>query len=181
MDINEFAYLLKEQALENDNYKQWRIIHGRAFGEVFLDAFEENDEAQIHLTAALIKISQRRFNEAMPHLDLLNNFCTCSFDTAALSYFTGLNYELLGNEKKMTAYYDKMLEYDVDFSFNTAFHPYYRTAKLAQKSGEFNKALFYYNKALQLINDAHLNDKKSKVLAQINQDIQNIMDISDNQ
>lgn len=81
----------------------------------------------------------------------------------------------------MTEYYDKMLEYDVDFSFNTAFHPYYRTAKLAQKSGEFNKALFYYNKALQLINYAHLNDKKSKVLAQINQDIQNIMEISENQ
>jgi hypothetical protein len=44
MDINEFCYLLKEQALDNENYKQWRIIHGRAFGEIFLNAFEEKEE-----------------------------------------------------------------------------------------------------------------------------------------
>lgn len=174
MDVNEFYYLLKEQALENENYKQWRVIHGRAFGDVFLCAFEENDEAQIHLTAALIKISQRRFNEAMPQLELLKNFCFNDFDTAALNYFTGLNYEFLGNEAKMTEFYEKMQECDVDFSFNTAFHPYYRTAKLAQKSGEYYKALFYYNKALAIIDDTELDDKKSKVLTQINQDILNV-------
>ncbi|MBQ7044135.1 MAG: hypothetical protein IJN78_05950 [Clostridia bacterium] len=171
MDINEFCYLLKEQALDSDNYKQWRIIHGRAFGEIFLNAFEENDEAQIHLTSALIKISQRRFNEAIPQLELLNNFCFNDFDTAALSYFTGLNYEFIGNEEKMKQHYNRMLDCNLEFTFNVAFQPYYRTAKLAQKQSECTKALFYYNQAASFYGSDTVNFKAKKVLSQVYYDI----------
>ncbi len=171
MDINEFYYLLKEQALDSDNYKQWRIIHGRAFGDIFLSAFEDNDEAQIHLTAALIKISQRRFNETIPQLELLNNFCFNDFDTVALNYFTGLNYEFMGNEEKMTKHYNQMHDCNVEFSFNIAFQPYYRTAKLAQKQSECTKALFYYNQAASFCSSDTVDFKAKKVLGQIYYDI----------
>ena len=117
MDINEFAELMREYALDNENYKQWREIHGKAFGDVFLAAFEESAEAQIHLTAALIKISKRDFNGGLSTLLMLESVCFNDFDCAALSYFIGLCYELLENEPQMNKYYEQMQKYDIKESF----------------------------------------------------------------
>ena len=64
MDINEFYDLLTEYALDNENYIKWRETHGKVFGELFLSAFKESVEAQIHLTSSLIKISNRETEKA---------------------------------------------------------------------------------------------------------------------
>lgn len=157
MDINEYFDLLLEYSLNNENYLKWRETHGKAFGDVFLSAFKESAEAQIHLTAALIKISNRDFDGGLPRLLMLKEFCFDDFDCFVLTYFIGLCYEFLENEEQMSKYYDKMLTYDFDFRFITAFHPYYRTAKFAQRKSENEKALYYYNKALELYLDKYTN------------------------
>lgn len=171
MNINEFFYLLQEYTLDNENYENWREIHGKVFGEVFLSAFEESAEGQIHLTAALIKISNRDFKGGLLILLMLKNMCFNDFDCFALSYFLGLCYELLENEDEMNQYYEKMCEYDKNYFFMIAFHPYYRTAKFAQRKSENNKALIYYNKALELYSENETDVRKLENLSQIYYDM----------
>ncbi len=171
MDINEFYDILTEYSLDSENYKKWREVHGGAFGNTFLKAFEDNPEAQIHLTAALINISQRRFEVAMPKLNLLKDFCNNEFDEAVINYFIGLNFEFLGNENQMIYYYNNLLNSDVSFLFNQSFHPYYRTAKFAQRDSECSKALHYYEKALEFYDDIEIDNEKSKILSFIYYDM----------
>ena len=71
MNENDFYDELKKYALDNGNYKKWRKEHTKVFGKLFADAFSESEEAQICFTAALINISQRTFEQAMPKLDML--------------------------------------------------------------------------------------------------------------
>lgn len=132
----------------NANYQGWREIHTKAFGDIFASAFEGNPEAQVHLTAALIHISNRRFDAAMPKLDFLEAIAERSFDETAVNYFKGLNHEFMGDEENMTVYYEKVLASDVTLRVPFAFHPYYRTAKFAQRASECSKAVHYYRKAL---------------------------------
>lgn len=167
MEAYEFLSSMQEYALDNENYIKWREIHGNAFGEVFLSAFDESPEAQIHLTASLIKISKRDFNGGLAILLMLEQFCFNDFDSFALSYFTGLCYEFLENEEEMNKYYDKMLEYDFDFKFIIGFHPYYRTAKFAQRKSENAKALEYYKKAYELYSDDETDAVKLQNLGQL--------------
>ncbi len=139
---------------DNSNYREWRNIHGRTFGPIFTNAFKENPEAQVHLTAVLIDISQKRFKQAMPKLELLYDLCRHEFDIAATHYFTGLNYEFLGDETNMSAHYEELRTSDVKVEIPLLFHPYYRTAKMAQKDAECSKAIYYYGKALEFFYDA---------------------------
>ncbi len=171
MEAYEFLSSMQEYALDNENYIKWREIHGNAFGEVFLSAFDESPEAQIHLAASLIKISKRDFNGGLAILLMLEQFCFNDFDSFALSYFTGLCYEFLENEEEMNKYYDKMLEYDFDFKFIIGFHPYYRTAKFAQRKSENIKALNYYNKALDLYSENENDAVKLENMGQIYYDM----------
>ena len=167
MDIQEFFDLLQEYALDNENYKKWREIHGKAFGDIFLSAFQESQEAQLHLTAALIRISKRDFQGGLTILLMLENVCVSDFDCFATSYFIGLCYEFLENEEQMNKYYEKMAEYDEDVSFLVAFHPYYRTAKFAQRKSENEKALKYYRKALGFYSDNEADGVKRENMGQI--------------
>lgn len=171
LNINEFFYLLQEYTLDDENYKQWREIHGKAFGNVFLSAFEESSEAQIHLTASLIKISKRDYNGGLAILLRLEDACFNNYDSFAICYFIGFCYELLENEEQMNKYYDKMLEYDENYLFKIAFHPYYRTAKIAQRKSENTKALNYYNKALELYSEKETDALKLENMGQIYYDM----------
>jgi len=155
----------------NANYQSWREIHTKAFGDIFVSAFEGNPEAQVHLTAALIHISNRRFEEAMPKLDFLDVIAECDFDKIAITYFKGLNYEFMGNEEEMTAYYGKVLASDIPLRVPFAFHPYYRTAKFAQRDSECSKAIHYYRKALAFYDGIVPDPKAAQNAGQIIYDV----------
>lgn len=135
-----------------ENYKKWREIHGKAFGNLFLSAFEDNPEGQKGLTEVLILVSRREFQKAEPILQALYETCVSAFDKEAMCYFIGLNYEFMANLPKMNEYYGK-LNKSVKHSFPSLFYPYYRTAKLAQKESECRKALHYFEKALELFSN----------------------------
>ena len=151
----------------NENYKNWRKIHEGAFGDIFASAFSESGEAQMQLTAALIHISKRKFAEAMPILDLLESLCTNSFDEGAVYYFKGLNHEMLGNEQEMVEYYERLGSIDESFVFPLAFHPYYRTAKFAQRASECKKAVYYYKKALEFYDGRRPTAREAATVSQI--------------
>ena len=166
-----YEYLLG-YALNDKNYKAWRKEHTKIFGEIFSCAFTENKEAQIHLTAALINISQRNFEVAMPKLNILESMCINDYDRAVMDYFIGLNHELLGNESKMNEYYESLGRSNFLFDFPLQFHPYYRTAKFAQRDSECSKAIFYYQKALLFYDGVtDLNAEKRSVISHTIYDI----------
>lgn len=170
--MEDFNELMKKYALNNKNYSSWRKEHTKIFGDIFSCAFAENEEAQIHLTAALINISRRNFEEALTKLNILESVCTNDYDSAVVSYFLGLDHELLGNECLMNEYYGKLLDSRVSLDFPLPFHPYYRTAKFAQRDSECDRSMFYYRKALSFYDGVtDLNEKSRSMVSQIIYDI----------
>ncbi len=159
--MSDFDDLLLKYALNSKNYNQWRKEHTKMFGEIFSHAFDGNKEAQIHLTAALINTSQRNFEGALLKLNAMESICSNEYDEAVISYFIGLNFELVGNEEKMMEYYEKVKASNTSFVFPMPFHPYYRTAKLAQRDSECSKAVYYYRKALEIYDGRYLDKIKS--------------------
>ena len=170
----DYDELLKKYALSDSNYQQWRREHTKIFGEIFSSAFEDSVEAQIDLTAALINISKRGFESAFPKLEALENVCNTEFDRAVVYYFLGLNYELVGNEEKMYEYYDGLIKSSVSFVFPIQFHPYYRTAKFAQRESECSKAIYYYRKALSFYDGRAIDEKIRASASQIIYDLATI-------
>lgn len=146
--MEEYFELLQQYALDNENYQGWRQVHTKMFGEIFSASFSENEEARIHLSSALIDITNRQYKKAMPKLSILETLCTNEHDCATVDYFLGLNYEFLENEHKMNEYYEKLRDLNVEFVYPLSLHPFYRTAKFAQREAECSKAIFYYQKAL---------------------------------
>ena len=144
---------VSDYVYNSDNYLGWRKVHGDAFGDVFTLAFEDFKEAQLHLTTALIKISKRDYKGGLSLLKQLEDHSPYEFDNFALTYFTGLCYEFLEDEEQMNNYYEKLLEYDIDYTYTLVFHPYYRTGKFAQRKAENDKALHYYSKALEFYSE----------------------------
>ncbi len=163
--------LLKQYALNNENYQGWRKEHTKMFGEIFSAAFEDNEEAQIYLTVALMHIAQRRFEAAIPNLSILESICVAEYDCAAVDYFMGLNCEMMGREEEMNDHYDRLKASRVFFVFPLVLHPYYRTAKLAQREAECSKAVFYYRKALAFYDGAASEPRIKASVGQIIYDI----------
>lgn len=171
MDINEFAHKLTEFGITNENYKKWREIHDKLFGDFFLGAFEESYEAQIHFTAAVTNISENECKKALGKLKIAESLCNNEHDEMAVNYFSGLCYELTKDLKKMEKYYSRLLCSDINFIFPLAFTPYYRTAKFAQRDSECTKAIYYYKKALEIYKDKKLSAEQSKIVSFIYYDL----------
>lgn len=170
---NEYENLI-ERFANDENYKGWREEHKKMFGKVFASAFKDNLEAEIHLTVALINICTGNFSEAVPKLELLSELCENDFDTAAVNYFMGFNYEMMGDVEKMDEYYGRLLSAKPDFVFVYPVHPYYRTAKMAQKESECTKAIYYYQKALSFYDMTVPKEKFRDTISQIFYDISTI-------
>lgn len=173
MDADYFEQF-KDYALNSKNYKNWRNEHTKVFGELFSLAFENNEDAQIQLTAALICISKQNFNASLPTLIALKEFCFNEFDEAVLAYFTGLNYEMMEKYNKMSEYYEIARMSNIPLKYPLYFHPYYRTAKFAQRKSECNKAIYYYQKALEFYNDQEKKDASPEIVSQIIYDVATI-------
>ena len=171
MHEKDFYDELKKQALDSNNYKKWRDEHTKVFGTLFSDAFSESEEAQICFTAALINISQRTFEQAMPKLDMLEGMILNESDEAAIYYFKGLNYEMLGKCELMEEYYEKLKDLSSIPKFVLSLHPYYRTAKFAQRDSECSKSMHYYRKALDFYRDVDLDAHTASVASHIVYDI----------
>lgn len=153
--------------MDNENYRNWRDAHKRVFGNTFDKAFANKEEAQVLLTAALIKISQRNYEAAKPQLDMLETICDNAFDETALWYFKGLNFECNGDEPSMEEYYEKVRLSGIELTVSLAFSPYYRSAKLAQKASKCKKAVYYFSKALEFYEGRTITAAKAKSVSQM--------------
>ena len=172
--MNDDYELLMDLASNDKNYKAWREEHTKIFGDIFALAFAENKEAQIQLTAALINVSKRNFDDAISKLSTLKELCINDYDSAVMDYFNGLVHEMLGSLAEMDEHYERLRSADVSLVFPIAFHPYYRTAKFAQRDSECSKSLFYYKKALEFYDGTVPNSDEKPTVSQIIYDIATI-------
>jgi len=168
---NEIYEKLMKIVSESSNYRKWRRQHGAVFGGLYQDAFPKNKEARICLTAALTQISQRNFEKALPMLEVLEQICETEADEITVCYFKGLNYELLGRVPEMEACYERLRGFSQVPPFLLAFHPYYRTAKFAQRDSECSKSMYYYEKALEFYYGKPLDERGSSNASHIIYDI----------
>lgn len=155
----------------NENYLKWRRIHAATFGDIFEDAFEGNSGAQVMLTSALIKITEKNTAPALEMLGQLMKLCDTDWDRATVSYFSGLCIEIAGDVKGAERFYDDLVSASVNFSFPNTFQPYYRTAKLYQQASECTKAINYYKKALSFYENASPTANNKRQASQIIYDI----------
>ena len=169
--MDNYDELLVQYTLNDQNYKKWRSEHKKVFGDFFASAFADQEDAQIHLTAALINISSRNFQEALPKLSLLESICFHEGDRAVVNFFTGLCHEMLENEEKMTEYYQKLEGFQLPSVIPLALRPYYRTAKFAQRNSECGKSIRYYQKALSFYDVNDTDQKNRAAIGQLIYDI----------
>jgi tetratricopeptide (TPR) repeat protein len=155
----------------NENYLKWRRIHAATFGDIFEDAFEGNSGAQVMLTSALIKITEKNTASALEMLGQLMKLCDTDWDRATVSYFSGLCCEIAGDAKGAERFYDELVSASVNFSFPNTFQPYYRTAKLSQQGSECTKAINYYKKVLSFYENAEPTANNKRQASQIIYDI----------
>lgn len=153
--------------MNQEEYKTLRKMHTKAFGDTFEKAFEGNEQAQLLLSIALLKVSKGEFESAKPQLDMLESIAENFFDEASMWYFSGLCFEIMGNQKEMAHCYEKVLNSGVNLTVSLAFFPYYRTAKLYQKASKAKKAMYYFSKALEIFEGRNITPATAKAVSQL--------------
>ena len=80
MGKETLADKLAKKTFESETIqKNWRG-HMLAFGPLLEQAFEENYQAKVHLTAALNYISRRDVKAGFEKLKILSKYCKCDAD-----------------------------------------------------------------------------------------------------
>jgi tetratricopeptide (TPR) repeat protein len=128
--------------------KNWQV-HMNAFGAILEPAFKESFQAKIHLTAALNEISNGKAKQALEKLTKLEEFCECNADNAARAFFMGLCAKTLGDTELMLKHYEQAEAFG-----HRLYLPYLDIAKTKHNNAEFEKALKYYDKAINYIKES---------------------------
>lgn len=136
----------------NDVQQSWKV-HLQAFGPILKPAFAENYQAKIHVTAALNHISKGSLPQALPKLQMLQNFCETDADKALLLFLFGLYCERAGNREQMAAYYDAANRVGHRF-----YLPYLKVAKLCLAAMDYAPAEENFRKAIACFDAAALSD-----------------------
>ncbi|MBQ7809371.1 MAG: hypothetical protein IJ346_00195 [Clostridia bacterium] len=153
--------------MNQEEYKTLREMHTKAFGDTFEKAFEGNEQAQLLLSIALLKVSKGEFESAKPQFEMLESIAENTFDDTSIWYFKGLNYEFLKDEEKMSEYYERVCNSGITLTVGLVFFPYYRTAKLYQKASKAKKAMYYFSKALEIFEGRNITPATAKAVSQL--------------
>ena len=142
----------------NDVQQSWKV-HMQAFGPILKPAFAENYQAKIHVTAALNHISKGNLPQALPKMQMLQNFCETDADKALLLFVFGLYCERAGNQEQMVTYYDAANRVGHNF-----YLPYLKVAKFCLTAMDYAPAEENYRKAIGCFDAAALSDADKIIL-----------------
>ena len=142
----------------NDVQQSWKA-HIQAFGPILKPAFQENYQAKIHLTAALNHISKGNLPQALPKMQMLQNFCQTDADKAALLFIFGVYCETAGNQDQMAAYYDA-----ANHCGHSFYLPYLKVAKYFLAAADYAPAEENFRKAISCFEAAALSDADKLIL-----------------
>ena len=142
----------------NDVQQSWKG-HMQAFGPILKPAFADNFQAKIHLTAALNHISKGNLQQAMPKLQLVQNFIENDADKAMLLFALGVYCETAGAQEQMAAYYNAANQCGHSF-----YLPYLKVAKYCLGTADYAPAEENFRKAIACFDAAALSDADKIIL-----------------
>jgi len=132
--MESFVEKMARKALEEPKFQQsWRV-HMAAFGPVLEGCFREDDQARIHLCAALNHISRRECARGMGKLQLVEPRCRTEADRAAVAFFRGVCHQMAGDEGRMAICYREAIDRGLKF-----YMPYMKLAKLYKQDNDLDK------------------------------------------
>lgn len=137
--------------------KSWET-HINAFGPILENAFKNNEEALVHLVAALNTISNRNFDVAVKELNRVRKYCKTPEDEAAWHFCVGLYAEMAGDTIQMIAHYGKANEQNHSF-----YLPYYKMATYYLSTYDYEKAKENYDKVIQCL-QGELSEREATIL-----------------
>lgn len=160
MAKQSFAEKLAERSFRSDRIQNDWQVHMRAFGPILEPAFTDSYQAKVHLTAALSMVSNHRFKPALNKLKALEPYCVTDADHAAWEFCMGLCCEMQGDADGMMQHYTKAGEYG---------HRFYlvdmKIAKAAHNGGDYDRAMAYYERALELFDEAQVQgERQSEII-----------------
>ncbi len=159
MKKDTFAEKLAKKTFESDTIqKSWKA-HMQAFGPILEPAFVNNYRAKLKLTAALNYISNRKIQNGLQQLQLIEKACPTDADKAAWLFCMGLCFEMANINSEMIAYYQAAGEYDHRF-----YLPYLKIAKAAHNDAVFEIAQENYTKAIRCLNEGEIDNQKRIIL-----------------
>ena len=138
--------------------QSWEV-HRQAFGPILEPAFAENPQVRILLINALNHISRRDIKRGMELLKELHPHCVYNDDRAAWAFFVGLCFEMGGGQKQMLDWYEKAGAFGHRF-----YLPYLKLAKAAHGAAQFEKALGYYEIAIDCLLELSENNRDDIIL-----------------
>lgn len=130
-----FADKLAQKSFNSASIQKSWAAHMQAFGPILENAFVDDYQARIHLTAALNHISNRNLSQGLAKLKGLQNSCVTDEDKTAFLFFMGVYSEMAGNQAQMMEFYTYANEYGHRF-----YMPYLKVAKLHHAACEYDLA-----------------------------------------
>lgn len=157
--MERFVEKMARKAVEEPKFQQsWRV-HMGAFGPVLEGCFREDDQARIHLCAALNHISRRECARGMGKLQLVESRCRTEADRAAVAFFRGVCHQMAGDEGRMAICYREAIDRGLKF-----YMPYMKLAKLWQTACMYDRAERYYRSAISCYDGSGLGEGEKLIL-----------------
>ena len=160
MQKESLADKLARKSFESKKIQESWQVHFQAFGPILKDAFIDNYQAKIHLTAALNHISNRNYTRALPKLQELTKFVETDADKAAYLFFAGLCFDMAGDTPNMMEMYISANEYE-----HNLYLPYMKVARVHQQCCEYDDAITNYEHAIECFETDNLNKQEKTILA----------------
>lgn len=137
--------------------RNWEV-HRQAFGPILEPAFSEDPQARLLLIHALNHISKKQVKPGVEILKQLQGRCNCNADRAALAFFHGLAFEMVGVTPQMIQWYEKAGQLGHRF-----FLPHLKLSKAYHNAASYDNARKHYQIAIEYLKASE--DPDGEILA----------------
>ena len=151
---------LAKKSFMSEKFQQSWSGHMQAFGPILEPAFAEDYQSLTHLCAALNLISNRKLEQALKKLQLLQKRCETDADKAAWLFCMGLVFDMAGVKDAMVDFYQQAAAVGHRF-----YLPYLKVAKAAHMDGAFDVAAQNYEMGISCLAEMKQEGQVPMILA----------------
>ena len=151
---------LAKKSFMSEKFRQSWSGHMQAFGPILEPAFVEDYQSLTHLCAALNLISNRKLEQALKKLQLLQKRVETDADKAAWLFCMGLVFDMAGVKDAMVDFYQQAAAVGHRF-----YLPYLKVAKAAHMDGAFDVAAENYEMGISCLREMEQKGQVLMILA----------------
>lgn len=159
MAFENLADKIAKKTFNSPDFQKSWAAHMAAFGPILEPAFAEDYQSRVHLTAALNLISNRNISNGLKKLQSLQGKCKNDADKAALLFFMGVCFEMMGHQEQMLECYTYANEYEHRF-----YMPYLKVAKFYLNGHIYDRAADGYARGIACFTATGLDDQSRLIL-----------------